>query len=68
MKEILRNKKILYIMIIGIIFIISISVTYAWFSQQISGNEDAKEMIVETGTLELLFQDGPEIEGKYVNP
>ena len=68
MKQITKNNKLVYGILLLVAFIVSTSVTYAWFSQQISGNEDAKEMLVETGTLELLFQDGPEIEGKYVNP
>ena len=66
MKELLKNKKILYGILIGILFIISISVSYAWFSAQFGGT--GSEMLVETGTLELLFTDGPEIEGKHINP
>jgi len=55
MKNIIKNKKILFGMILGIIFIISTSVTYAWFSLQVSGNEEARNIIVETGSLELTY-------------
>ena len=55
MKNIIKNKKILFGMILGIIFIISTSVTYAWFSLQVSGNEEARNIVVETGSLELTY-------------
>jgi len=67
-KELLKNKKIFYGILLGILFIISISVTYAWFSLQVSGNEEAKQMTVETGTLSLVFKDGVKIEGINVHP
>jgi len=68
MGNILKNKKVLFAMTLGVLFIITTSVTYAWFNLTVSGNEDAKQMTVETGTLSLVYKDGVEIEGINVSP
>jgi len=66
MKDIFKNKKFLFGMMLGVLFIVSTSVTYAWFSSQFGGV--GEQMIVETGTLSLVYKDGIEIEGINVRP
>ena len=63
-----KDKKILFGIIIGIIFILSIGITYAWFNIVVKGNDEATNMTVETGTLSLHYKNGPKIEGFDILP
>ena len=68
MSKIIKNKKILYVILLLIAFIISTSLSYAWFRFVVLGNEDAKNTIVQTGTLKLTFEDGDKIEAISIQP
>jgi len=61
------KKSFYYITLIGILLISVIGVSYAIFKYVI-GNEDAKNMIVETGNLSLNFIDGPQITKSDIFP
>ena len=63
MKKLKNNKTLLGV---GITFLLlaTISISYAWFSATVK-NEDVKDQVVTTGTLELTYTDGTEI--KLVN-
>ena len=63
-----KDKKILFGIIIGIIFILSIGITYAWFNIVVKGNDEATNVTVETGTLSLHYKNGPKIEGFDILP
>ena len=49
-----------------IIFIIG--VTYAWFSVNVTGNEVAKGMNVQTGHLSINYSEGYNIQGQNILP
>ena len=55
---------------VGIVFllILSISLSYAYFSASVSGNDDAKDVVVTSGTLSLTYTDGPEIKVENIRP
>lgn len=48
--------------LVGLVFVIT--ATYAWFSATVN-QENVKDQVVSTGTLELTYTDGTEI--KLVN-
>ena len=64
----MENKKIY--LGVGIIFllILSVSFSYAYFSIKVSGNDNAKDVIVTAGTLSLVYTDGPEIKVENIRP
>ena len=55
---------------VGIIFllILTASFSYAYFSIKVSGNDNAKDVIVNAGTLSLVYTDGPEIKVENIRP
>ena len=64
----MENKKIY--LGVGIIFllILSVSFSYAYFSIKVSGNDNAKDVVVTAGTLSLVYTDGPEIKVENIRP
>ena len=63
-----NDKKILFGISIVFLFIISASLSYAYFSSSVIGNENAKDMVVEAGTLKLTYTDSPEIIMQNIKP
>ena len=63
-----NDKKILFGISIVFLFIISASLSYAYFSSSVTGNENAKDMVVEAGTLKLVYTDSPQIVGSNIKP
>ena len=59
LKNIKENQKIVIAMII-LIIVITISVSYAYFTIKVKGNEEAKEIKVQSGTMSLKL-DGTTI-------
>ena len=55
---------------VGIVFllILSISLSYAYFSTSVKGNDNAKDVVVTSGTLSLTYTDGPEIKVENIRP
>ena len=55
---------------VGIVFllIITVSFSYAYFSIKVSGNDNAKDVVVNAGTLSLVYTDGPEIKVENIRP
>ena len=68
MKEITKNNRVLYGILLVVAFLVVIGTTYAFFTITISGNENARDMKVETGTLSLVYKDGVQIKGINVHP
>lgn len=68
MRTFSKNQKILFIIVLLFIFIFSSSLTYAFFSAGIDGNEDATEQLVTTGTLSIVYTDSPEINYSDIEP
>ena len=58
----MKNKKILYGMFLTFTFILVTGLTYAFFSQTITGNDVAETINVNTTELNLNFTDGKYVE------
>ena len=55
--------------ILSILIILSIvSLSYAFFTSIITGNETAKSDVVETGTLSITYTNGQELRGESIEP
>ena len=64
----MKEKKILFVTGIILLFFMSVGLSYSYFTIAVNGNETAKDMVVETGTLKLEYTDGPEIIAKSIQP
>lgn len=62
-----KENKLLFGICFGIIFIISVSTSYAFFDSTIT-NKDVKDQVVTTGTLSLRYVDGSEINMPNIIP
>ena len=64
----MKDKKVLYGMFLMFAFILITGLTYAFFSQTITGNDAAETLSVSTTELKLNFTDGKYIELKEAMP
>ena len=65
MKEERKNNKIYYgSIIIAIIIILSMGVSYAWFTSEIVKNPN----LVNTGTLQIKYDQGNYIDASNIKP
>ena len=64
----MKDKKILFITGIVLLFLMTVGMSYAYFSLSVSGNADAKDMVVEAGTLRLTYTDSPQIIMQNIKP
>ena len=64
----MKDNKILFGTFIALLLLLTTGLSYAYFSASISGNENAKNVVVEAGTLKLTYTDGPEINAQYIKP
>ena len=64
----MKDKKILFGTFIALLLLLTTGLSYAYFSASISGNENAKNVVVEAGTLSLVYTDGPEIKAQNIKP
>ncbi len=62
-----KENKLLFGICFGIIFIISVSTSYGYFSSTIR-NDSVKDQVVTTGTLSLRYVDGAEINMQNITP
>ena len=63
----MKDKKIIFGITLAFIFLASVGFSYAYFSNAIT-NKDVKDQVVETGTLQLTYTDGPEINIQNMKP
>ena len=63
----MKYKKIMFGIALAFIFLVSVGFSYAYFSNAIT-NKDVKNQVVETGTLQLTYTDGPEINIQNMKP
>ena len=63
----MKDKKIMFGIALAFIFLASVGFSYAYFSNAIT-NKDVKNQVVETGTLQLTYTDGPEINIQNMKP
>ena len=64
----MKDNKILFGTFIALLLLLITGLSYAWFSASISGNENAKNVVVEAGTLKLTYTDGPAINAQHIKP
>ena len=64
----MKDKKILLITLLLGVFLLTVGLTYAFFSQTITGNDVAETINVTTTELKLNFTDGKYIELKVAMP
>ncbi len=68
-KELTKSNKIKIIVLTLLIFFIAISgITYAYFSIQIRGNEEASSMRLTTANLSLVYNDVQIVSGSNATP
>ena len=63
-----KDKMTLFVTGIFLLLIMTTGLSYAYFSASVKGNENAKDMVVEAGTLSLVYTDGPEIKAQNIKP
>lgn len=61
LKDLTKRNKILLAISIFFVYILSASLTYAYFNIFVEGNENANDQTVTTGTLELNYVDGNQL-------
>ena len=64
----MKDNKILFGTFIALLLLLTTGLSYAYFSTSVKGNENAKNVVVEAGTLSLVYTDGPEIKAQNIKP
>ena len=64
----MKDNKILFGTFIALLLLLTTGLSYAWFSTSVKGNDNAKDVVVEAGTLKLTYTDGPAINAQYIKP
>ena len=64
----MKEKKILIGTALVLLLLLTTGLSYAYFSTTVKGNDNAKDVIVEAGTLKLTYTDGPAINVQYIKP
>ena len=64
----MKDKKILFGTALALLLLLTTGLSYAYFSTAVKGNDNAKDMVVEAGTLKLTYTDGPAINAQYIKP
>ena len=64
----MKDNKILIGTALVLLLLLTIGLSYAYFSTAVKGNDNAKDMVVEAGTLKLTYTDGPAINAQYIKP
>ena len=64
----MKDKKILIGTSLVLLLLLTTGLSYAYFSTAVKGNDNAKDMVVEAGTLKLTYTDGPAINVQNIKP
>ena len=64
----MKDKKILIGTALALLLLLTTGLSYAYFSTAVKGNDNAKDVVVEAGTLKLTYTDGPAINAQYIKP
>ena len=64
----MKDNKILIGTALVLLLLLTTGLSYAYFSTSVKGNDNAKDMVVEAGTLKLTYTDGPAINAQYIKP
>lgn len=64
----LNNKKIFIIVSICVLLLVTISISYAYFSSILDIDGEANPVVTETGTLRITYNSGPQISAYNIYP
>ena len=64
----MKDNKILIGTALALLLLLTTGLSYAYFSTAVKGNDNAKNVVVEAGTLKLTYTDGPAINAQYIKP
>lgn len=64
----MKDKKFIFAIVLVAVFILSASLTYAYFKLTVSGNNVAETVNVSTTKLQLEYTDGKEITADGIEP
>ena len=64
----MKDNKILIGTFLVLLLLLTTGLSYAYFSTAVKGNDNAKDVVVEAGTLKLTYTDGPAINAQYIKP
>ena len=64
----MKDKRILMGTSLVLLLLLTTGLSYAYFSTSVKGNDNAKDMVVEAGTLKLTYTDGPAINVQNIKP
>ena len=64
----MKDKKILIGTALVLLLLLTTGFSYAYFSTAVKGNDNAKDVVVEAGTLKLTYTDGPAINVQNIKP
>ncbi len=64
----MKDNKILIVTALALLLLLTTGLSYVYFSTAVKGNDNAKDVIVEAGTLKLTYTDGPAINAQYIKP
>ena len=64
----MKDNKILIGTALVLLLILTTGLSYAYFSTSVKGNDNAKDVVVEAGTLKLTYTDGPAINAQHIKP
>ena len=64
----MKDNKILFGTLIVLLLLLTTGLSYAYFSTAVKGNDNAKDVVVNAGTLSLVYTDGPEIKVENIRP
>lgn len=70
MEENSNKKQRIFLSVVAIatLLVAILGATFAWFSAQVKGNDEASSVIVETATLGIVYENSNEIKGENVMP
>ena len=64
----MKDKKFIFAGILVSVFLLTVGLTYAYFSGGITGNDVAKDITVQMGNLQLFYDSGQEIKANNIEP
>ena len=64
----MKDKKFIFTSILVSMFLLTVGLTYAYFSLVVSGNDVAETINVNTTKIELIYTDGNEIKVDNIEP
>ena len=64
----MKDNKILFGTALAVLLLLTTGLSYAYFSTVVKENDNAKDMVVEAGTLKLTYTDGPAINAQNIKP